>query len=104
MQFVIFSEYTLTVTFLNGSNAFQFSNQYVFASCVFFGDKDQGLDQSCRTLINNQYLVHMLISAGVEWVPGWFSWLRIISSTSLMLCFVHTGTDIGTPEPSFQAT
>ena len=45
----------------------------------------------------------MLISAGVGWVSGWFSWLRIISSTSLMFCFVRTGTDQGTPEPSFQA-
>ena len=27
------------------------------------------------------------ISAGVEWVTGWSSWLGIISSTSLM--FVH---------------
>ena len=42
------------------------------------------------------------ISVGVEWVSGWTFWLRIISSTSLMLSSVHT--DLGRQELSFPAT
>ena len=53
MQFVMFSEYTLTVVTLNGSWAFQCLNQYVFTSCFFLVDEDQGLDQLYRALIDN---------------------------------------------------
>ena len=39
--------------------------------------------------------------AAIEWVPGWFSRLRIISSTSLM--FASVRTVLGFLEPSFRA-
>ena len=42
------------------------------------------------------------VSAGEEWVLGRSSWLRIISSTTLMFSSVHT--DLDHPQPSFQAT
>ena len=55
MQFAMFSEYTLAATFLNGSCAFQCSNQKAYSPCVFSGDEDQGLDQLYAKLIDNQH-------------------------------------------------
>ena len=55
----MFSEYTLTITFLNRWCAIQCSNQYVFAPCISAEGENEGLDQLYGTLIDDHYQVHV---------------------------------------------
>ena len=55
MQFATFSEYTLKVTFLNGSYIFNVWISKFFVPCFCSGYEDQGFDQLYGTAIDNQY-------------------------------------------------
>ena len=98
----MFSESTLTVTLLNRFSHFWMFKSVSFCTLRFLREWESRSwsvvwDTDRRSLFSSY-----AISAGLEWVPVWSSYLRIISFTSLM--FYSVCTDLGCPKPYFWAT
>ena len=67
----MFCEYTLTVTFFDGSCTFQCSNQLVFAPSVSSGGEDQGFDELYGMLMMmNYFLVWLTNERRLALFPG----------------------------------
>ena len=117
MQFVIFSEYTLAVTYF-GSNLLQRIMRFLLFESVSFCTLQFLREQRSRSwsftdLIQLRFsaviqdkapwsiLSPRTISAGVEWVAGWSPQLKIIYFNGLI--FLSLRAELDHSEPSFRA-
>ena len=98
----MFSESTLAVTHLNRSFYFWMFKLVSLCTLRFLREWRSWSWSVVWDTDRRSLLSSYAISAGLEWVPVWSSYLRIISFTSLM--FYSVCTDLGCPKVYFWAT